>query len=76
MVHVVQNGSFGTQICTAEFWDTSKTYLQGAYGQYDLHICPCKDIPDMGHTVDMPTGMHQWKTYHRNVLSCEIHDNC
>jgi hypothetical protein len=56
--------------------DTTKTYLQGTYRQCALHICPCKDMPEMGHTVDMPTGIHQWKTYHRNVLSCEIHDNC
>jgi hypothetical protein len=52
--------------------DTTKTYLQGAYGWYALQICPCKDIPEMGHMVDMRTGMHLWKAYQRNVLSCEI----
>ena len=56
--------------------DTTKTYLQEAYNQYALHICPCKDIPDMGYAYDMPTGMHLWKTYHRNGLSRKLHDNC
>ena len=29
-----------------------------------------------GHTVNMPTGMPLWKAYHRNGLSCKLHDNC
>ena len=49
--------------------DSSKTYLQGAFSQYALHICPCKDIPDMGHKVNIPTDMHLWKTYQRSGLS-------
>ena len=48
--------------------ETTKTYLQGAYSQYALHICPFKDTPDMGHTVNMPT-VHLWKTYHKSGLS-------